>query len=255
MLEETQNILEVTQRIDLPEHFEKTGKVEVFKIWAIVAANDDTGLVISNVKKGDEIIIYDASGIASFKEANMHLISSIIGIANAIGEAGVLIATEGEAAPFIGAWNKGVDSIRKAIENGHPSHGNRDAYGRDPGTGDYAKEEGGLIVAMPESKGPIYATHDYFLKDGAKKNGRKVEYYSQKTLEKNAFFPYPDNGGKMSATAGIDGVVHILAFDSKFTDNHGAYAVAVYVVRNNVQQPKEMIRKLEDAPPSDIIFQ
>jgi hypothetical protein len=209
------------------------GQSEAFKLWASIPVNDDVGVLIDNVLAGDEIIIYDASGIASFKSTSMKVIKGVVGIANAIGTKALVYATDGAAAPFVKEWNSTLDKVGKAVGDSDIKHGRRDAYGRDPGTGDYAKNEGGLIVCMPESKGAIYATKDYHFKDKAKDNGRKYEYYSDKAKANNVLFPCNVNGGKMSAIAGTAGAIHVLAFDEKFTDNAGAYTVGLIVIRKD----------------------
>ncbi len=210
-----------------------------FKIWASIPANDDTGITIDNVQTGDTIIVYDASGIASFDKVNMALVKGIVGIANAaVGTA--LVVAQPETAPFVATWNAGVDAIMKAVPD-ELGDKRRDMYGCDPGSGDYAKNEGGLIVCMPESHGPIYATDDYHLTGDTKSDGRLYKYYSSDTKKKNAFFPCPitndpsnpdsDNNGRMQATATINGAVHILAFDEDYSDNAGYYNVGLVVVR------------------------
>jgi len=209
------------------------GQAEAFKLWACISATDETGVIIDNVMAGDEVIVYDASGIASFKEANMAIVKGVVGMANAIAGGVLVFATDGAAAPFVDSWNKAVDNIGKAVGDGKMKYGNRDMYGRDPGTGDYAKDEGGLIVCMPESKGPIYATDDYHLTGDTKNHGRKYEYYSSKAKAANLFYPCNVSGGLMQATAGVAGAVHILAFDSKFTDNCGSYTVGIIVLRKS----------------------
>ncbi len=224
---------------------------EAYKLWACIPVNDETGVVIDNVQKGDTVLIYDGSGIASFKSTNMAFVKSAIGIANAVVNGVAVVATDGAAAPFLAGWNGVVDSVQSAIPSGAVKSGRRDMYGRDPGTGDYAKNEGGIIVCMPESKGAIYATSDYYLADGAKANGRQVKYFSAATKAKNAFFPCNVNGGTMQGVATTAGAVHILAFDSKFTDNAGYYNLAILVLRatsNKTQQ--QLIAELANSPPS-----
>ncbi|OIN59193.1 hypothetical protein [Arsenicibacter rosenii] len=228
----------MTPTVTLPE---KIGDdfISGFKVWASIPANDDKGITIDNVREGDTVIVYDAAGIASFEKVNMALVKGIVGIANAaVGTA--LVLSQPETAPFVATWNAGVDAIMSAVPD-ELGDKRRDMYGRDPGTGDYAKNEGGLIVCMPESHGPLYATDDYHLTGDTKNDGRLYKYYSSDTKKMNAFFPCPivndpsnqssSNNGRMQATATTDGAVHILAFDEKFTDNAGYYNVGLVVVR------------------------
>ncbi|KAB2879782.1 hypothetical protein F9K33_08090 [bacterium] len=224
------------------------GQGEAFKLWASIPANDEVGVIIDNVLPGDEIIIYDASGIASFKETSMALIKGVVGIANALGTTALMFATDGAAAPFVSAWDSALDNVNKAIGDAPIKHGRRDAYGQDPGTGDYAKDEGGLVVCMPETSGAIYATDDYHFADGAKSHGRKYEYYSKKAKANNVLFPCNVSGGLMSATATKAGAIHVLAFDEKFTDNAGSYTVGLVVIRG--QRPSG---KSRDAVYAEIV--
>lgn len=209
------------------------GKIEAFKLWACISANDNNGVTIDNVMVGDQVYIYDVSGIASFKSTNIKTVKSIVGVANAIVGLASIYATDGAAAPFVEQWNKSLQQIGDAFGNSNIAHARRDGYGRDPGTGDYAKNEGGLIVCMPESKGTVYATDDYHFADGAKSQGRKYQYYSSAAKKHNVLFPCNVEGGHLSAKASVPGTVHVLAFDSKFTDNAGAYNVALLIIRGD----------------------
>jgi hypothetical protein len=229
------------------------GQAEAFKLWASIPSNDDVGIIIDNVLPGDEIVIYDASGIASFKSTSMALIKGVVGIANALATSALVYATDGAAAPFVKEWNNALDKVGKAVGDSDIKHGRRDAYGRDPGTGDYGKHEGGLIVCMPESKGAVYATSDYYLEDGAKDHGRKYKYYSDKAKSHNVLYPCNVTDGKMSAVAGVAGAIHVLAFDEKFTDNAGAYTVGLIVIRNERPSGKTrdaVYAEIESAGPS-----
>ena len=244
---------------------------QAYKLWACIPANDETGVVIDNVQTGDIVLIYDVSGIASFKETKMKTVKSGISIISAVVNSGVSIGTEiaagvatggvstaasaatgiSLAAPILQGWNSVIDEVQKAIPNDAVKHARRDAYGKDPGTGDCAKNEGGLIVCMPESKGAIYATSDFYLASDAKSEGRKVKYFSSETKKKNAFFPSNVKGGTLLGTATMPGAVHILAFDSKFTDNAGYYKVAIMVLRGTANKTKEqLIAELVAAGPN-----
>lgn len=226
------SITTVTPTITLPINMAGvTGQIEAFKLWVSIPANDDTGVLIDNVMAGDQIQVYDASGIASFKETSMKLVKGIVGVANAIAGDLLLYATDGTAAPFVMAWNKAVQGISDAVGDSDIKHARRDQYGRDPGTGDYGKDEGGLIVCMPESKGVIYATDDFHFADGAKSHGREYQYYSAAAKNYNVLFPSNVSGGRLTATASIPGAVHVLAFDSNFKDNAGSYTVGLLIIR------------------------
>lgn len=229
------------------------GQVEAFKLFASITANDDTGIIIDNVLPGDEIIIYDASGIASFRMTDMKKVKAVVGIANALTTKALVYATDGAALPFTKVWNSTLEKVGDAVGDSKIKHSRRDAYGRDPGTGDYAKNEGGLIVCMPKAKGAIYATNDYHLTGDTKKKGRKTKYYPSKANDKNVFYPCNVDGGRMSGVAQIAGTIHVLAFDDKFSDNAGAYTVGMIILRKERPSGKTrdaLLREIQGAPGS-----
>jgi hypothetical protein len=231
----TDSVMTIASQLVLPDKVDGKNP-QAFKLSVSIPANDDTGVMIDNVMKGDRIYIYDASGICSFKSAKMKRIKSIVRIANVVAEGILLAATEGAAAPAIPLWNTALKEIGNAVGDSDIKHSRRDAYGQDPGTEDYGKNEGGLIVCMPESKGAVYATDKFHFHDGAKQEGRLYKYYSQAAKDSNVLFPCnhkneKKDGGRLSATASVHGAIHVLAFDSNFDDNAGAYNVSLVVIR------------------------
>lgn len=222
----------ITPTLTLPNSLNSGEQIEGYKLWVSIPANDDTGVIIDNVLPGDEIIIYDASGICSFDKTNMELVKAIVGLANSVAGDVLMYATDGEAAPFVASWDQAVKKIGDAVGDSDIEHKRRDSYGRDPGTGDYGKHEGGLIVCMPKSKGAVYATSDYYLADDSKSNGRKESYYSSAAKNANLMYPCPVSGGLMSRTATEAGAIHVLAFDENFQDNAGSYNVGLMVIRS-----------------------
>lgn len=243
------SVTTITPTLTLPTKSESGATIQGFKLWASIPANDDTGIIIDNVMEGDTILIYDASGIASFGKTNMALVKSIVGMANAIAGDVLLYATDGAAEPFLASWNSAVKSIGDAVGDADIEHKRRDAYGRDPGTGDYGKHEGGLIVCMPTSHGAIYATSDYYLADGSKSNGRKTSYYSTAAKNANAMYPCNVSGAILQQTAKQAGAIHVLAFDENFQDNAGAYNVGLMVIRNG-NNVESISSQLQSAGPS-----
>lgn len=247
-------VVSISPALTLPPTMEGAPyAIEAYNLWVSIPANNDVGAIISGVLPGDTLIVYSASGIASFEKTSMKLVKAVLGVANAIAGDVLMFATEGAAAPFVAAWNSAVTQIGDAVGDADIQSKRRDPYGRDPGTGDYASHEGGLIVCMPECKGAIYATDDYYLDGDSKDHGRQTKYYSKAAVEHNVLFPCPVNGGQMRATASIGGSISILAFDSKFDDNAGAYSVGLCVVRQ--QRPSgrsvdELAAALQSAGPA-----
>ncbi|QHW00191.1 hypothetical protein [Spirosoma endbachense] len=249
--------------VTLPDEAGDQGPIQYYLVWASIPANDDKGIVIDNVLEGDEIEVYNTAGIASFDKVSMEPIKGIVGIINVVAGGAVVLA-EPEMAPLVAGFTAGVEAIIDAIPD-ELGTARRTAYGLDPGTGDYAKNEGGLIVCMPESSGAIYATDDYHLTGDTKNEGRLYKYYSDDTKNVNAFFPCPvvndtndptsPNNGRMSATSGKPGrgAINILAFDERFDDNAGYYNVGIIITRHsNIDQDVQLKEQLLEAVPNTI---
>ena len=91
----------ISPTLTLPNRLDSGEQIEGYKLWVSIPANDDTGVIIDNVLPGDEIVIYDASGICSFDKTNMAMVKAIVGLANAVAGDVVMYATDGAAAPFV----------------------------------------------------------------------------------------------------------------------------------------------------------
>lgn len=218
--------------IDLKKKFYKTDLVEAktISLWAVISANHDKGIVLDNVDSGDTVTIETASGIAAFDQTSLKEVKSIITLMGAVAWTGAELVSDGEAAIFTGLYNAGLKAIEDAMPDKVTST-RRDPWGMDPDGGDYAKDEGGLIVCMPEAHGAIYSDDDTHLQGDTKNKGRIPEYYPQAIVDKNSFFPCTCDQGVRSGTARQAGAAVILAFDSKFDDNVGWYEVKITVER------------------------
>ena len=252
-----------TPSITLPNQTPDDVPIQHYLVWASIPANDDKGIVIDNVLEGDEIEVYNAAGIASFGKVNMEPIKGIVGIINVVA-GGAIVLAEPEMAPLVAGFTAGVEAIIDAVPN-ELGTTRRNAYGLDPGTGDYAKDEGGLIICMPESSGAIYATDKYHLTGDTKNEGRLYKYYSDATKDINAFFPCPvendandpasPDNGRMSGTSGKAGrgAINILAFDERFDDNAGYYNVGMVITRHSNMTPNPQLKEqLIQAVPNTI---
>lgn len=216
-----------------------------YALWSYVSANDDKGLIVDGIKNGDTVYIENVSGIASFDKTSLDPVAGIIAVANAITKNGLGVLTEGQSLVFNGAFDTAAETLEKKFAGHEIEHCRRDAYGQDPGTDDYAKNEGGLVICMPKAHGALYATDEnQFHDNDVHKNGRLPKYFSANVKKMNSFFPCNKNGGQMYATAEVDGSANILAFDQKFTDNCGYYELKLSVVRsgNNVSEFRSMMR-------------
>lgn len=216
--------------------------IAAMELWVEVSATDQEGIVVDGMKKGDILEIHDISGICSFSESDNKVLAGFVAIAGGILQDGTNYYTKDKADKTNEALEQQTKELQAELSNKNPNK-RRDGYGQDPGTDDFAKHEGGIIVCMPEAKGPLYATEENWLAGGAKKNGRLPEFISENIKSKNSFFPCRKTGGALSAKAMVDGTFHILAFDQKFNDNGGTYTVKVIVTRENQFMPHEEAKR------------
>lgn len=218
-----------------------------FKIMVGVSSNDDVGAQIAGLEAGDYIGIGEMAGEASFSTANIKLIKGIINVVNKIAEVGIEFATDDAAEPVLDAWNQALKALEKGFDQDKINTKLRDAWG-EAKDGGYAVDEGGVLVCMPQAGGPLHQQH--FKLDGDASKGRFPKYYPQG----KAFFPCNLPGGLMYAEATEAGTAYILAYDSKFEDNQGAYNLEVCVLRTS-KMPAGMtiedgIEKVLSLPPN-----
>lgn len=219
---------------------------QAISFWTVVSGNDEVGLVIDNLKKGDVVSIHSLSGIASFTESNNKLFAGFVAIASGILQDGASVYTKDQAKATNKAIAEQTDILVKELSK-DVKHKRRDGYGQDPGTDDFAKHEGGVIMCMPSAHGAVYATSNNYLEAGAKYNGRLTEYFSENIKRLNCWFPCRREGGVMSQTCETNGPLHVLAFDQKFTDNSGSYTMKVQVTRPTATlSNEELLQMLKD---------
>lgn len=196
-----------------------------FKVLVGVSSNDPTGAEIAGLEAGDIIGIGEMAGECSFSTVSVKLIKGIINVANKIAGETAEILTDGAAEPVVKAWNDSLKAVEDGFNQKDIDTKLRDAWGETKGGG-YATHEGGILVCLPQSGGPL--NQDQFkLNDDAGKNGRLPKYYPQG----KAFFPCNLPGGTMYAPASESGTAYILAYDSKFSDNQGAYNIEICIMR------------------------
>ena len=135
-----------------------------------------------------------------------------------------------------GVAKAAVDAVKQhGFQKDEPVKGKqRDGYGRVRGQDRFAAKEGGIIVCMPASYGPIYAHPGTHLDGAAEEHGR-LHQYVQERLRDRCFFPCRAPKGMMEMAATEDGPVHLLAFDSEYEDNEGVYEVEFSVHRGSIE--------------------
>lgn len=218
-----------------------------FKILVAVSTNDDKGAQIAGLEAGDYLGVGAMSGQASFSTVNVKLIKGIINVVNKIAEAGIDLVTDEAAEPAVEAWNRSLKALEDGFDQDKITTKVRDGWGQ-AGDGGYAIDEGGVLVCLPQAGGPLH--QDSFKLDGDASKGRLPKYYPQG----KAFFPCNLPGGTLYAEATEAGTAHILAYDSKFEDNQGAYNMELCVLRPSKMPSgltiQDAIDKILQLPPN-----
>lgn len=224
--------------IELPTEFESV------QLWADISANDLNGVMIDGLLKGDIVELQSISGVASFTDSGFDLIQGGIGLVNGIIQDGVTVKTNGQAEQTVEAIDQLQTSLINYFGTKIEDGKRRDGFGMDPSSGEYATNEGGIIVCMPSAKGPIYASDQNHLNSGCHDKGRLPCYFPKDVSALNSWFPCRLPEGMMQQTVIEDGVVNILAFDSNYKDNAGVYMVKINIFRGGDESTRAQLDKL-----------
>lgn len=222
----------VVQAGDQPEGFGKSfiwdRKDDEILLAIFVNAADNLGVSIENIRRTDIVSVTSASGIASFDEDTGNpLASSLVGLLAVGAKAGLGIAGVPEAIPAINEVEQFAKDRFKAT---NAKTKRRDAFGVDPGSGHKAKEEGGLIVTLPEASGPFYSGDDDHKKRWIKPDGTRTDENLPEHISiGSAFFPRRRATRHNTRTVTRNGEIYVLAWDWKFEDNAGFYKVFVHI--------------------------
>ena len=209
----------------------------VINFYACISMNSATGVRISGLETDDKIRIDSIQSDGSFEDSSRDrpVQQGFITITQGrLLTGGTLLDANRAEAVYVASEEKTKELLKKVGPVVKKKR--RDGNGLDRGTFDYAKEEGGIIVCPPEARGPVYSNGNTQLKDGAKKDGRKVEFYSNRIKDLNCFFPcFGVQGNKQETVIKEDGTLSILAFDKEdaFRDNAGCYVVQGRIFKRN----------------------
>src|SRR5262249_38228694 len=210
---------------------------EIMLVMFINAA-DPLGVSIEGMQAGDTVQVLSASRIASFSSAKGNpLAASIVGLVAA--GAKVVVGPEGapQAVPAIDAAETFAKEQFKAT---NAKTKRRDAFGVDPGSGGKARQEGGLLVCLPEAGGTFYSGNGDHKERWVQKDGTRTVENMPAHFNYNAFFPrqgFPEHNTRMVRQTGP---MYVLAWDHAFDDNAGFYKIFVKLTKGN-------------GPPSDPI--
>lgn len=217
-----------------PENFGQTFNwckedKELFLV-AFVNAADEYGISIDGVNEGASISVSSAAGTAYFsKDKGNPTISSIIGVAATVGEI---------VSPQLSPWINAAENFAKQQFKGtNEGTKRRDAFGLDPRTGLYARQEGGIIICLPEQGGAVLSgekewmqikSHDTLMTNAI------VKRYDQDCPASalGSFFLVNGDRNHNTRIAKQSGQIYILTWDWKHDDNAGFYKIFIHLKRN-----------------------
>ena len=193
-------------------------------IWAVINTADEHGISVENIKDGDTITIEYISGIGYFGGHSgwWKVLSTVYKIG------GAFIRTDSVPANIITALSEETLPGAGKGDDDHRQSKPRDGYGRklDDG-GNFAKEEGGIVVCVPQAGGPMYAHSGNHFKNEKARSIDNLKKGSE--MKGNCFFPTRARE-KRALKAG--GILYIYAFDRNYRDNAGSYEVKFRIERS-----------------------
>ena len=200
-------------------------------VVAFIAASDELGVAVEGVKSGDTIEFHSSVGTATFaQETRNQGVASAITIVAA--GAGLTAAAFGapELTPLITAAGA---QISKQFPEKKENAKARDVYGQIPGSNEFARQEGGLLICSPAVQG-IWHSGDDDHKDRWIKSSKDRSDSNRPAHVKDAFFLQRSAGPR---TLVGDGEMIIAPWDLKFGDNVGVYRVNFILKRKASSDP------------------
>jgi hypothetical protein len=195
---------------------------------------DNLGISVSGLQQDDTIRISSATGIAAFsKDKGNPAVSSLVGLVGV----GVKVVLP-EAIPIVEAAEKYVQEQFKGT--GEPSK-HRDTFGVDPGSGHKAKQEGGIVICMPEAGGTYYSGNDGQRERWIKAPGDRTDA-NRPAHVKYGWFPIQGEPNSRTVRGSVFDQLYVLAWDHKFEDNTGYYKVFMHIKKPTSTSPTEVVQ-------------
>jgi hypothetical protein len=205
-----------------------------------VNAADPLGVSIEGLQPGDQVQVLSASGVASFSEDKGNpLASSIVGLVATGASIGLTAAGAPEVVPLVSAAEAFAKDRFKAT---NAKTKKRDAFGVDPGSGHKAREEGGVLVCLPEAGGTYYSGDDDHKNRWVQGSGLRTDDKMPQHVY-GSFFPRQAEPVHNTRTVRQGGPMYVVPWDWKFEDNAGFYKVFVKLKKGNGSQPPVILRK------------
>ena len=206
---------------------------EQIHLAMFINAAHPLGVFIDGVQAWDRIQVTSCAGIASFTEDTGNpLASSIVGL---VGTG--LTFLYPTAAPLIQAAESFAQDQFKAT---HAKHKVRDAFGVDPGSGHKAKEEGGVLVMLPEASGTRYSGDSDTKSRWIKEPGDRVDANLPDHVKGVGFFPIAGDAAHNSQTLRGSGQIFVVPWDWFFEDNAGYYRVFMTITKGTPPTPERI---------------
>lgn len=194
-------------------------------------AGDSLGVSILGVKATDTIEFVAATGIASFAEDSKNKdVGSFVGIIAAGATVSANAFGAPELAPIIGAAASFAES---QFQEKKVKTKRRDPFGEDPSTGHKARQEGGVIVSLPQQNVTTqiyYSGNSDHEKRWIKKPGTRDDPHLPDHIKGGRAF-FLQSGSANKRISGADGNIIISPWDFMFEDNFGFYRLDVLLRR------------------------
>jgi hypothetical protein len=195
-----------------------------------INAADPLGISIDGLQGGDKVQVMSASGIASYSEDKGNPIaSSIVGLVAKGANVAISAAGAPEVVPII---NAAEEFAREQFKATNAKTKRRDAFGVDPSSGHKARQEGGLLVCLPEAGGIFYSGNDDHKDRWIKQNGVRSDDHLPVHVF-GAFFPMQGLASHNTRIVQQSGQMYVTAWDHIFGDNAGFYKVFVKLTKGN----------------------
>jgi hypothetical protein len=195
-----------------------------------INAADPLGISIDGLQAGDQVQVLSASGIASYSEDKGNpLASSIVGLVAKGANIAITAAGAPEAVPLI---NAAEEFAREQFKATNAKTKRRDAFGVDPSSGHKARQEGGLLVCLPEAGGIFYSGNSDHKERWIKQNGVRSDDHLPAHVF-GSFFPMQGFASHNTRIVQQSGQMYVTAWDHIFEDNAGFYKAFVKLRKGN----------------------
>jgi hypothetical protein len=218
-------------------------KEEEILLVTFINPADDQGIYVTGLQPGDRIRITSAAGLASFSKATGNsTASSLVGLIAIGAKAGLGLAGVPEAIPLVNSAEAfAIDQFKGTGE----ATKWRDPFGVEPDTGHKAKQEGGIVVCLPEAGGLYYSGNEDHEERWIKEPGDRIDA-NRPAHVIHGFYPIQGNASHNTRTIRTSGEspLYVMAWDHKFGDNAGYYKVFIHIKKGTPPPPPSLGKKL-----------